>query len=141
MSMAVGTNYTIEEGVRKVLDYMHWFNVDERLVEGLVKKGGLSNQRAKQAQTITDHIQYMKSPGTATIQFGNIMTLRDCFISTVEPQFTNILDNQGYPMQATASVTIQLRHPVTMPKVGQIFGSRHFEGNDADAFIKHKEGK
>lgn len=72
-------------------------------------------------QSVTDFIEYQKTPGTNDIQFGNVFTIKRAYLSTVNPEFSNILDNQGHPLSATCSVTAEFNKPMTKVRLGKAF--------------------
>jgi len=62
---------------------------------------------------IASEIKIIKGPQPCQIKFGNVMTIDSAYISTASPSFSNILDNQFLPMQATCALTIKIqRNPL-----------------------------
>ncbi len=64
---------------------------------------------------------FMQGPGTCTIKFGKVMKLTGVYISNVTPNFSGILDNEGYPLSGSASITGQLQEPMTKERLATAF--------------------
>lgn len=60
-----------------------------------------------------DLINYLKTPTAIKVRFGNILTVYNAFVSNVNVSFSNVLDNNFLPMEATASVTLTPQDPFT----------------------------
>lgn len=54
-------------------------------------------------------LRLIKSPEMVNVSFGNVYKLKNTYISSVAPQFRNVLDKDGIPMSATCNVTLVLR--------------------------------
>lgn len=64
-------------------------------------------------------IGLIEGPNTQTIMFGNLYTMTDCYITSMSPQFSNVLDKNGLPMSATCSITVTLeQYPIADDVVG-----------------------
>lgn len=75
-------------------------------------------KQEKFADKVTESIKnfkitYLRSPSPVQVKMGNIFTIPNCFISNVDPRFSNILDGNGYPIEATVSLTLDIVTPPT----------------------------
>lgn len=67
----------------------------------------------RNSDRILGFLNFVQGPPTVSIRFGNTLKLDRAYISSVAPQFSNILDSEGIPMSATCSITAILeRDPV-----------------------------
>lgn len=64
-----------------------------------------SEENKQTTDRILGFINFVEGPPTVFIKFGEVLKLRNAYISSVAPQFSNILDAQGMPMSATCNVT------------------------------------
>jgi len=93
---------------------------------GLIKKGaagaaqvaGAAIGQAQLANQIAESIssfkiQYLKAPSPVHVKFGKVLKIPEAFITSVDPHFSNILDANGYPIEATVSVTFEMIKPPT----------------------------
>ena len=68
---------------------------------------------------IANLIGLIEGPNTQTIMFGNLYTMTDCYITSMSPQFSNVLDKNGLPMSATCSITVTLeQYPIADDVIG-----------------------
>jgi hypothetical protein len=65
----------------------------------------------------------IKGPVTATIQFGVLYALDNAWISSVTPQFSNVVDADGFPLSATCSVTAILQRDPVVNDVNRFFNA------------------
>ena len=64
-------------------------------------------------ERIANLIGLIEGPNTQTIMFGNLYTMTNCYITSMSPQFSNVLDKDGFPMSATCSITVTLeQYPI-----------------------------
>jgi len=56
---------------------------------------------------------FMQGPGLCRIRFGRVFKMNNVYLASVEPNFSNSLDNEGYPLSATVSINGQLQEPMT----------------------------
>lgn len=62
------------------------------------------------ADDLSELIGFIRAPrDPSVIYIGNICTLDQVYISSVTPQFSNVLDANGYPLSATVSLTAVFR--------------------------------
>ena len=66
-------------------------------------------------------INYIKTPAVCKIKFGDIFTVRNAFLSNVSVSFSNVLDSDFVPMEATVSITITPQDPFTKNEVVTMF--------------------
>ena len=82
----------------------------------LVKSEGHMEQDSTSGNIIkrvADLIGIIEGPNTQWIRFGNIYEIPDVYITSISPQFSNVLDKRGYPMSAVCSVTVTLeQYPI-----------------------------
>jgi len=79
--------------------------------------------RAKRVDT-DKLINYLKTPAVIKVKFGDIFTVRNAFLSSVSVSFSNVLDSDFLPMEATVSVTITPQDPFTKNEVITMFANR-----------------
>jgi hypothetical protein len=58
-----------------------------------------------------DLISYLRAPGLTRIKFGRYFQIDNNYISNVSINFSNVLDYDYLPMEATASITITPQDP------------------------------
>lgn len=66
-------------------------------------------------------IKYLRAPDTVNVSFGKTFRIKRAYITNVEPSFSNVLDNLGYPVSASCSVTIALEEPMTKVRISKAF--------------------
>jgi len=116
--MLIGTaeEKNLEDSIRNII----------KLIEG----GGevvaeLTAKITKTDRVDTDKlINYLKTPATIKVKFGEIFTIRNAFLSSVSVSFSNVLDSDFLPMEATVSVTITPQDPFTKNEVVTMFKKR-----------------
>lgn len=83
------------------------------LIEKVTSEEDSSGRGAEYAKNILDFIGIIQGPDIQTIRFGNIYTIERCYITSMSPQFSNVLDKRGYPVSATCSVTATIeQYPI-----------------------------
>lgn len=73
------------------------------------------------ADRLTDRIGVIVGPDICRIRFGKGLVIDDCYISSVAPQFSNVVDNEFLPMSATVSVTAKLQRNPVQATVASLF--------------------
>ena len=68
---------------------------------------------------ITEGFGLIRSAGEVEVKFGKAMTIKRGYVSSVGVKFSNVLDNQGYPMSVDCSVTIKVIRNPTQYEVGK----------------------
>lgn len=58
------------------------------------------------ASKAIDILGFVSGPEPCIIRFGNIYTLSRVYVTSVGFRFSNVVDTNGFPMSATASVTV-----------------------------------
>lgn len=86
--------------------------------EGLVDAIG---ENVNDALVKIAQIHYLQAPSKLTVMFGNVFRLESCYIVNVDPRFSNLLDYNGYPMEATVSVTFSLIKPMVYQDISRSF--------------------
>lgn len=76
-----------------------------------------------------DLINYLKTPSALKVKFGNVLTVYNAFLSSVSVNFSNVLDHNFLPMEATVSVTITPQDPFTKKTLIGSFKDRITTGN------------
>ena len=64
---------------------------------------------------------FIRSPGECKVKFGRAMTIPRCYVSSVGAEFSNIMDNQDFPISANCSVTIKVIRNPTQSELTQYF--------------------
>lgn len=59
---------------------------------------------------VGDFIGIIEGPNTQSVSFGNLMSIDNVFITSVAPQFSNVLDANGVPVHCTCSITMTLEN-------------------------------
>lgn len=78
--------------------------------EGYLDEGSSTGGIVKR---IANLIGLIEGPNTQTIMFGNLYTIDNCYITSISPQFSNVLDKDGFPLSAICSVTVTLeQYPI-----------------------------
>lgn len=54
-------------------------------------------------------LRLIKSPEMVNVSFGEVYTLKNVYISSAAPSFSNVLDEDGYPLSAKCNLTFVLR--------------------------------
>lgn len=78
-------------------------------------------ETSSSVQKAMDIIGFIQGPDKATVRFGNVLTLRDAFISSVGFRMSNVLDSRGYPMKGSCSVTVVLENTPLKHSVNEWF--------------------
>lgn len=73
---------------------------------------------------VADLFNIIQGPPTVEVKFGNVMTLRECFITSVGTRFSNVLDINGKPTSAVCSVTVTPRQAPVMDELADYFGHK-----------------
>lgn len=109
MSMSMGSKLTMEKAAEKIEQLINQAGtntgngqmVDEGSLTSLVTDTGIG-QGASRA---FDFLNFVEGPPTCTLKFGKVIKFANSYISSVAPQFSNIMDKDGIPMSASVSVT------------------------------------
>lgn len=80
--------------------------------------GALSSDLGQQ---IANKAALIKGPSLATIRFGKTIKIQSCYIQSVGVQFSNVLDNQFYPVHGVASVTARIEQNPVRSDVDRFF--------------------
>ncbi len=107
----------------RTIDFEAARNIIENMANKVGSITGLDNMFSGEIETsdstvrnsdrILGFLNFVQGPPIVSIKFGNAMKLDRVYISSVAPQFSNILDADGIPMSATCSITAILeRDPV-----------------------------
>lgn len=101
---------------------------------GLIEDGGgnfslppeiKDNEGASKAMEI---IGFISGPETVIIKFGSVYTLSRVYVSSVNFNFSNVVDTDGMPMSATCSVTITPEEFPTAKRIQQYFENEIIQG-------------
>lgn len=106
MMMSVGTELPLSKLNPFVDEFLQEEGVDETDDDG----------------GITEGFGLIRSAGEVEIRFGKAMGIKRAYVSSVGVKFSNVLDNQGYPMSADCSVTVKVIRNPTQKEVGDYFG-------------------
>lgn len=69
-------------------------------------------------------IRILTTPTPLKVIFGNVFHLHKTYISNVNVSFSNVLDADFIPMEATVSVTLTPQDPLTKTSIGHFFHDR-----------------
>lgn len=69
------------------------------------------NPNTLSGQQVRNYLQWLQGPPTVMVSFGTTYTVGNCVISEMNPEFTDVLDYNGLPMQCTVSLNLVLRDP------------------------------
>lgn len=69
-------------------------------------------------------IGLLKGPDITSVRFGEVYELHDAWISSVSPQFNNVVDLEGIPLSCTCSVTCILQRDPTTTALNGYFYAR-----------------
>lgn len=72
------------------------------------------------------------SPGECKVTFGKAMTIPRCFVSSVGVEFSNIMDNQYFPISANCSVTIKVVRNPTQTELTKYFNRTNYKAERTD---------
>jgi len=81
-------------------------------IEGILSND--DNEVVDAAGRVFGFLSFISGPPIAKIRFGNVITFKNAYITSVAPQFSNIMDSAGVPMSATVSVTAILEEDPTL---------------------------
>ena len=121
MLMATAEEKNLEGSIRTIL---------KNLEKAETIAGDVAASITKSERLDTDKlINYLKTPAVCKIKFGDIFTLRNAFLANVSVSFSNVLDSDFLPMEATVSITITPQDPFTKNEVITMFKKRLQLGN------------
>lgn len=84
-----------------------------------------NKQRAEGAMAL---LGLIRGPETTTMRFGNVYILDNVWVSSVSPQFSNVIDAEGFPLSATVSVTAIIQRDPVVADVNRFFGAKQNQG-------------
>lgn len=109
MSMSLGSKISLEEAAELIEDMVNDassnLNQGQALEEGTLTNAVSGNTAGDGASRAFDFLSFVQGPPTCTLRFGNVIKFPNTYISSVAPQFSNIMDSNGIPMSASVSVT------------------------------------
>lgn len=73
------------------------------------------------SESLTDRIGIIKGPEICKVRMGKTTVFDRCYVSSVAPTFSNVLDNQFLPVAATCSITVKLERNPTQESVAAMF--------------------
>lgn len=100
-------------------DFIPGGEVDVTSMEGVFGGSGPSEEGVDNALAF---IGLIKAPSLVRVDFGHVFSLSPVWVSSVGVQFSNVLDAEGFPLSATASVTIVLQRDPVANDVKRFFG-------------------
>ena len=111
--MAAGYNGTLTEALEKA---------DQTLSDKFLAT--LNDATGGNNANVTDLVRYIEAPGLITIIVGGVYVLRNVFISSIQPSFSNVLDADDYPMSAEVSISITPQDPLTKGDIAKMYDLR-----------------
>lgn len=73
---------------------------------------------------VLNKLQVIRGPAHVDVEFGNILTFRECNLTSVAVQFSPSVDTMGRPVYAKCDLTIDTALPITKGNVDAIFFSK-----------------
>lgn len=89
-----------------------------------VLQGGVFEGIMGGVERALQFVKIIRGPAPCSVQFGDVYTFSEAFISSVGVKFSNKLDITGIPLSGTASVTCLLKSPPVAQDLGDFFGDR-----------------
>lgn len=118
MVMALGRTITLEDGINTIEEILSRVSSSVGQAVGGFLEEIIPENTEETADRIFDFLGFVKSPPMCKIKFGEALRLEKVYISSVSPQFSNILDYRGYPMSATCSITAVLERDPILDQYG-----------------------
>lgn len=84
----------------------------------------------KYGSRVLEIASLIDSPPKVKLQFGNIMKWKNMYITSIAPQFSNVLDENGIPLSAKVSVTLTPEQYPVVDDMLDVFGQagRRYNG-------------
>lgn len=109
MSMGIGSRLTLEEAANLIEDMANQASSNAgqgtQFEQGTLASRVTSGSVGQGASRAFDFLNFVQGPPTVTLRFGNVVKFRNTYVTSVAPQFSNIMDSNGVPMSARVSVT------------------------------------
>lgn len=121
LQMSLSSKLTVQKSADKIQDLIN--RLSGLGVSLSDSDNGISNaaEQSEFTKTTGDAalglIGFLQAPSTVNIMFGDLIYIRDAFVSNVGVRFSNKLDISGIPMSATCSVSIILQRPPTIETI------------------------
>lgn len=84
-------------------------------------KDEMKAQAGEEFEEDTGKFGFIRSPGEAKVTFGSSLQIPRCYVASVGTEFSNISDNQGYPISANCSVSIKVARNPTQTELADYF--------------------
>lgn len=97
-------------------------NSEADKIENLIPDGIPIVSSALEKASAAGLFQYATQSEPVTVHFGNIFTIERAFISEATSSFSNVLDNQGYPISGSISLTLVVVDPYYKGTITKAFG-------------------
>jgi hypothetical protein len=88
----------------------------------IIKDDNLSEMIGSGNKDVDSFIKVLSTPTPLRIMFGNVFHLHNTYISNANITFSNVLDNDFIPMEATVSLTLTPQDPFTKKSIAHYFG-------------------
>lgn len=116
--MASGEQKGLKEDLKVLADKaFESFDAAGAVVAAVVDVIDVIEQKALES----DLISYLKSPSTVYVKFGDVFELTNAFISNINITYSNVLDSNFLPMEATVNLTLTPQDPFTKSTIGGMF--------------------
>ena len=107
MAMGLGRSVTPSQARQYIANLASDIGLNT-IADAIAPDANIDFTNEETAKNVFEFLQFVAGPSKARIKFGNVLSLSDTYISSVAPQFSNILDSRGYPMSATCAITAVL---------------------------------
>lgn len=134
MKMSLGDSLTLEAAQQSI-------NESITAIRGYIGsvfdredgEDGDSSDNTTSNIALTDHVDsdaadgamkllgMIKGPPTTELYVGRYIHLRNVWVSSVTPQFSNVVDAYGFPLSATCSVTMMMQRDPVVPDINNMF--------------------
>lgn len=125
MAMSLGTTLDSARLEQNMLQYLSLgdnltgFNTAEEVESVDI----VSEEQEEWSDRIMELIGFLQGPRKVRVHFGRTMVLPSVWVASVAPQFSNVLDPNGFPMSATVSVTFALEMEPVVEDLNQWFSN------------------
>lgn len=118
MSMGIGRRIDLVEAANKVEQIVNDISRRARgediISPGTLEQSISSNDVGNTASRVFGFLGFIAGTSLVKLRFGNVITFKNAYVTSVGPQFSNILDKNGIPMSAMVSVTCILEEDPTL---------------------------
>lgn len=118
MSMSIGRRMSLTDAANTIEELINSLSRrlrgEEAFSPGTLSSSATSGTAGNAADRVFGFLGFIAGPSLVKLRFGNIITFKNTYVTSVAPSFSNILDPDGVPMSATVSVTCILEEDPTL---------------------------